>query len=109
MKRIGLLGASLLVAASAQAFAQQKDTRGKVALPLPPARTPAVADAAQRNAAAAVKKLIAQGADVNVPEGDGMTALHWAAEHGDSAMTAALLRAHANVKATTRIGDYTPL
>jgi uncharacterized protein len=109
MTRIGLLGASLLVAASAQAFAQQKDTRGKVSLPLPPAHTPAVADAAQSNDAAAVKKLIAQGADVNLPEGDGMTALHWAAEHGDTAMTAMLLRAHANVKATTRIGAYTPL
>ena len=87
MKRVSLLGAALLFAASAQAFAQQKDTRGKVTLPMPPARTPAVADAAQSRDAAAVKKLIAQGADVNIPEGDGMTALHWAAEHGDSAMT----------------------
>lgn len=109
MKRICLLGASLLVAASARGFAQQKDTRGKVTLPLPPAHTPAVADAAKDRDAATVKKLIAQGADVNVPEGDGMTALHWAAEHGDSAMTGALLHAHANVKATTRIGSYTPL
>ena len=47
MKRVSLLGAALLFAASAQAFAQQKDTRGKVTLPMPPARTPAVADAAQ--------------------------------------------------------------
>ncbi len=109
MKRISLLGASLLVAVSAQGFAQQKDTRGKVTLPLPPAHTPAVADAAKDRDAATMKKLIAQGADVNVPEGDGMTALHWAAEHGDSAMTSTLLRAHANVKATTRIGSYTPL
>jgi ankyrin repeat protein len=59
--------------------------------------------------AATVKKLIAQGADVNVPQGDGMTALHWAAEHADSALAIALLHAHANVKATTRIGAYTPL
>jgi ankyrin repeat protein len=109
MKRVSLLGAALVFAASAPTFAQQKDMRGKVTLPMPPARTPAVADAAQNRDAAAVKKLIAQGADVNVPEGDGMTALHWAAEHGDSAMTAALLSAHANVKAVTRIGSYTPL
>jgi ankyrin repeat protein len=109
MKRVSLLGAALLFAASASAFAQQKDTRGKVTLPMPPAHTPAVADAAQNRDAAAVKKLIAQGADVNIPEGDGMTALHWAAEHGDSAMTMALLRARADVKATTRIGSYTPL
>ncbi len=109
MKRISLFGASLLVAVSAQGFAQQKDTRGKVTLPLPPAHTRAVADAAKDRDAATMKKLIAQGADVNVPEGDGMTALHWAAEHGDSAMTSTLLRANANVKATTRIGSYTPL
>jgi ankyrin repeat protein len=109
MKRVSLFGAALLCAASASAFAQQKDTRGKVTLPMPPARTPAVADAAQKGDAAAVKKLIAQGADVNVPEGDGMTALHWAAEHGDSAISTMLLRAHADVKAATRIGSYTPL
>ncbi len=35
MKRVSLLGAALLFAASAQAFAQQKDTRGKVTLPIP--------------------------------------------------------------------------
>ena len=110
MKRLGLVGASLLVAAGAQlASAQQRDTRGKVALPLPPARTTAVADAAMKRDAATVKKLIASGTDVNVPQGDGMTALHWAAEHADSAMAAALVRAHASVKAATRIGAYTPL
>ena len=27
--------------------------------------------------------LLQQGADVNGAQGDGMTALHWAAEHGD--------------------------
>ena len=48
-------------------------------------------------------------ADVNAIQADGMTALHQAAERGDSAATAALLRAGASVSATTRIGDYTPL
>lgn len=48
-------------------------------------------------------------ADVNAIQPDGMTALHQAAERGDSAATAALLRVGANVGATTRIGDYTPL
>lgn len=110
MKRIGLLGASLALAASTQAFAQQqKDTRSKVSLPLPPARTTAVADAAMKHDDAMVRKLITEGADVNIAQGDGMTALHWAAEHADSAMAAALVRAHADVKATTRIGSYTPL
>lgn len=68
-----------------------------------------VADAAMRRDLAAVRALVARKADVNVPHGDGMTALHWAAEAGDSAMTAILLRARANVRAVTRIGDYTPL
>ena len=45
----------------------------------------------------------------SAPSGDGMTELHWAAEHGDSAKAAALLRARADVKAVTRIGEYTPL
>ena len=38
-----------------------------------------------------------------------MTALHWAARHGDLELTTALLAAHANTKAVTRIGAYTPL
>lgn len=68
-----------------------------------------VADAAMKGDLAAVRALIVQGANVNAAHGDGMTALHWAAERGDSAMTAVLIRAKANVGATTRIGDYTPL
>ena len=58
---------------------------------------------------ATVRKLIAQGADVSAAQGDGMTALHWAADRGDTAMANALLAAHANLKAVTRIGGYTPL
>lgn len=68
-----------------------------------------IADAAMKGDLARVRALIASGASVNAPQGDGMTALHWAAERGDSAMTVTLLRAHASVKATTRIGGYTPL
>ncbi len=110
MRRISLLGASLLlVAAGAETQAQGKDARAKVTLPVPPARAPAVADAAMRGDLAAVRRLVVEHADVNIPQGDGMTALHWAAEHGDSALAALLLRTHANVEATTRIGAYTPL
>ena len=68
-----------------------------------------IADAAMRGDVAAVRTLIARRADVNAPQGDGMTALHWAADHGDSAMATALLRAKANVRVRTRIGAYTPL
>ncbi|MGH9144210.1 MAG: ankyrin repeat domain-containing protein, partial [Vicinamibacterales bacterium] len=42
-------------------------------------------------------------------QGDGMTALHWAAMHGDADLTATLLYAGANVRATTRLGGYTAL
>ena len=42
-----------------------------------------VADAAARHDAAAVQALLAKGADVNVAQADGMTALHWSALNGD--------------------------
>jgi len=59
--------------------------------------------------AAAVVALLQQGTDVNRAQGDGMTALHWAAEHGDQDLTARLLKAGANPGAGTRIGQHTPL
>jgi ankyrin repeat protein len=68
-----------------------------------------VADAAARGDAALVRTLVGRGADVNAPQGDGMTALHWAAERGDADLAALLLKAGANPKAGTRIGSYTPL
>ncbi len=68
-----------------------------------------VADAAMKRDTEAVRTLIKDGADVNAAQGDGMTALHWAARHGDAAMTQMLLFAGANVKASTRLGAYTPL
>ncbi len=68
-----------------------------------------VADAAMRGDLKAVEALIARGEDVNAAQGDGMTALHWAAERGDLAMAQDLLKAKAGVAATTRIGAYTPL
>ena len=68
-----------------------------------------VADAAMRKDIAAVRALLAKRADVNAPQGDGMTALHWAARHGDADMTALLLGAKASLTAVTRNGAYTPL
>ena len=68
-----------------------------------------VADAAKARDAAAVKALLKQGADVNAAQGDGMTALHWAAANGDAALTQMLLSAGANIRATTRLGGITPL
>jgi ankyrin repeat protein len=68
-----------------------------------------VADAAMKGDRDAVRTLLKQGADVSAAKGDGMTALHFAAERGDAAMTEMLVYAGANVAAVTRIGQYTPL
>jgi ankyrin repeat protein len=68
-----------------------------------------VADAAMRRDATAVKLLLKQGADVNAAQGDGMTALHWAAMHNDAELARMLLYAGARKEAATRNGTYTPL
>jgi len=68
-----------------------------------------VADAAMEGDRDAVRALLKQAADVNAAQGDGMTALHWAAMKNDADLAQTLLYAGANVKATTRIGAYTPL
>jgi ankyrin repeat protein len=67
-----------------------------------------VADAAEKMDRAAVRTLLRQRADVNAPQVDGMTALHWAAYQDDLETSELLLRAHANAKAATRYG-ITPL
>jgi ankyrin repeat protein len=68
-----------------------------------------VADAAMKGDREALRALLKQGADVSGAQGDGMSALHYAAERGDVEMTEMLVYAGANVGATTRIGQYTPL
>ena len=64
-----------------------------------------VADAAMRGDTEAARTLLRGGADVNAAQGDGMTALHWAAERADAEMAEMLLYAGARVGAVTRIGD----
>jgi ankyrin repeat protein len=68
-----------------------------------------VADAAQQSDIETVRRLLQQGADVNAAQGDGMTALHWAAQNGNVDIMHILLYAGASVQATTRLGGYTPL
>jgi len=73
-----------------------------------PSATP-VADAARGGDVDAVRALLQQGTDVNGAHGDGMSALHWAAQRGDRRMAQILVYAGAKVNAVTRIGQYTPL
>src|ERR1051325_11164672 len=68
-----------------------------------------VADAAMSGDASAVRVMLMAREDVNAAQGDGMTALHWAARRGDLDVVKMLLAAGANVRATTRLRDYTPL
>jgi ankyrin repeat protein len=71
------------------------------------ALTPIV-DAVKSGDGDAVRALIAAGADVNAPEGDGATALHWAAYGNDEALVDALLAAGAEAGAANDLG-VTPL
>jgi len=74
-----------------------------------PAEDGPIIDATKRGDIEEVQTLIQQGADVNEAYGDGMTALHWAAERGDLMVAEVLIAAGASVEAGTRIGHYTPL
>ena len=67
-----------------------------------------VADAVMKGDKAAVRALLEQKADVNAPQADGATALHWAVYRADMDTANLLLRAGANVKAANREGA-TPL
>ncbi len=78
---------------------------GAIAVPI---ESP-VADAAERGDLEAVRALVREGADVNAAQGDGMTALHWAALNQDAEMTSMLLYAGAHPQATTRLGGYAPI
>jgi ankyrin repeat protein len=91
-----ILGASIAIGIGAIiAFAASADTR--------------IADAAQNGDRAAVRALIVKKVDVNAPQGDGTTALHWAAFNDDQDLAKLLLAAGAHVKAATRDGAITPL
>ncbi len=63
-----------------------------------------LADAAEKQNAAQVKALLAKKADVNSPQPDGTTALHWAVRWDDTESVQLLLQAGANATATNRFG-----
>ena len=75
-----------------------------VAVPAIAAQRAPLADAAERRDQSAVRTLLQTGVDVNAPQIDGTTALHWASYNDDAETVALLLRAKANVNAVNRYG-----
>jgi ankyrin repeat protein len=67
-----------------------------------------LADAAASPDTEAVRKLLVEHVDVNTPQADGTTALHWAAHWDDREMADLLIRAGATPKTTNAYGA-TPL
>src|SRR5580658_7823381 len=67
-----------------------------------------VVDAVKDGDRAGALALLKQHADVNAPEPDGTTALHWAVRQDDREMADRLIKAGANVKVANRYG-VTPL
>ena len=92
MYRAGVLTLALTFAASLSAAAPDRR----------------VADAAKARDRTALQSLLKQHADVNGTQGDGATALHWAAHWDDADAVRALIAAGANVNVATDQG-VTPL
>ena len=72
------------------------------------AATSELADATMARNAQTVRSLLQKKADVNAPQVDGSTALHWAVRYDDLDTADLLIRAGARVSATNREG-VTPL
>jgi ankyrin repeat protein len=68
------------------------------------AGVPPLVDAVKQGNGQAVRALLKAHADVNAPEEDGTTALHWAVRGDDLATATLLVGAHANVMAANRYG-----
>lgn len=83
-----------------------------LALVASPAHAQSEADlfrAAESGDAQGVRAALDAGADPSAARGDGLTALHLAADAGHAEVAALLLDRGAPTDATTRIGAYTPL
>ena len=63
-----------------------------------------LADAAEMGNGALVRELIEDGADINLTQVDGMTALHWSVYHDDADTARLLVQAGADVNAENRYG-----
>ncbi|HYR85474.1 MAG TPA: ankyrin repeat domain-containing protein [Terriglobia bacterium] len=88
------IAAGLLVATVSFGFAAPNDLR--------------LIQALKGKDAAAVRALLKSGVDVNAAQGDGATALHWAAHYDDLATADLLLRAGSHVNVANDLG-VTPL
>lgn len=75
-----------------------------IAAPAVAAAKAALADAAEHGDMPGVRALIAKGVDVNTPQVDGTTALHWAAYHDDPGTVGLLVRSGAHVNVLNRYG-----
>src|SRR5262245_1343305 len=69
---------------------------------------PELANAVKNRDGENIRSLLRRRVDVNAPQGDGATALHWAAHWNDEDTAARLIDAHANVNAATDLG-VTPI
>ena len=69
---------------------------------------PAIVEALKAGDLETARTLIAEGADVDAPQGDGATALHWAAHRNDLDAATLLIEAGADVNTANTLGA-TPL
>jgi ankyrin repeat protein len=99
---IGMLAAGLGVLSTAATSAAQAPS-----LPIDVRPSP-VADAAEQADRAKLEALLKEGADVDAPQVDGMTALHHATYHDDLKTVELLVHAGAKVKVANRYG-VTPI
>ena len=67
-----------------------------------------IADAAMKGDTPTIRRLLAQKTDVNAPQADGATAIHWAAFSNNLELADLLIAAGANAKTSNRDGA-TPL
>ena len=75
-----------------------------LALALAAGVVPPLVDAVKSGDVATARALVAKGADVNAPEPDGTTALHWAVQRNDVDLVSRLLRAGAKVNVKNSFG-----
>lgn len=68
-----------------------------------------VLEAARSGDVDSLRAELRAGGDVNAAQGDGFTALHWAARADNRAVAELLIAAGADLSATTRLGGHTPL